>query len=132
MILRKGAISARAGERMLIPINMRDGSLICVGKGNTDWNCSAPHGAGRLLSRTDALMKLTMADYQREMEGVYSTSVQPDTLDEAPMAYKPIEEIIRNIQPTAEILAIIKPIYNFKHSSDTRYVHADTEQERDE
>ena len=114
MILRKGAISARAGERMLIPINMRDGSLICIGKGNADWNYSAPHGAGRLLSRTDALLKLTMDEYQREMEGIYTTSVQPDTLDEAPMAYKSLEEIVRNIQPTAEILCRITPIYNFK------------------
>ncbi len=114
MILRKGAISAGAGERMLIPINMRDGSLICIGKGNADWNYSAPHGAGRLLSRTDALLKLTMAEYEREMSGIYTTSVQPDTLDEAPMAYKSMDEIMRNIQPTAEIVSVIKPIYNFK------------------
>jgi RNA-splicing ligase RtcB len=105
-----------AGERMLIPINMRDGSLICLGKGNADWNYSAPHGAGRLLSRSDALIRLTMEEYKKEMEGIYTTSVQMDTLDEAPMAYKPIDEIIRNIQPTAEIVCRIKPIYNFKAS----------------
>lgn len=116
MILRKGAVSAKAGERLLIPINMRDGSLICTGKGNADWNYSAPHGAGRILSRSDALTKLTMEEYEREMSGIYTTSVYPDTLDEAPMAYKPIEEIVRNIQPTAEVVCRIKPIYNFKAS----------------
>ena len=114
MILRKGSVSAKAGEKLLIPINMRDGSLICVGKGNEDWNFSAPHGAGRLMSRTAAFGCLTMADYEREMQGIYSTCVLPDTLDESPMAYKSMDEIIENIAPTAEIVRRIKPIYNFK------------------
>ena len=114
MILRKGAVSAKAGEKLLVPINMRDGSLICIGKGNEDWNCSAPHGAGRLMSRTAAFERLTMAEYEKEMEGIYTTCVVPDTLDESPMAYKGIDEIVENIEPTAEILCRIKPIYNFK------------------
>ncbi len=114
MVLRKGAVSAKAGERLLVPINMRDGSLICIGKGNPDWNCSAPHGAGRLMSRAAAFERLTMAEYEREMAGIYSTCIVPDTLDESPMAYKSMEEIVENIQPTAEIVSIIKPIYNFK------------------
>jgi len=114
MILRKGAVSAKAGEKLLIPINMRDGSLICIGKGNEDWNFSAPHGAGRLMSRSAAFERLTMADYEREMKGIYTTCVVPDTLDESPMAYKNMDEIIENIEPTAEIVKRIKPIYNFK------------------
>ena len=114
MVLRKGAVSAKAGEKLLIPINMRDGSLICIGKGNGDWNCSAPHGAGRLMSRSVAFEKLTMAEYEAQMAGIYSTCVVPDTLDESPMAYKSMEEIVENIAPTAEILCRIKPIYNFK------------------
>ena len=114
MILRKGSVSAKAGEKLLIPINMRDGSLICIGKGNEDWNCSAPHGAGRLMSRTAAFERLTMAEYEREMAGIYSTCVVPNTLDESPMAYKSIDEIVENIEPTAEIICRIKPIYNFK------------------
>jgi RNA-splicing ligase RtcB len=114
MILRKGAVSARAGERLLVPINMRDGSLIGIGKGNEDWNFSAPHGAGRLMSRTAAFERLTIAEYEREMAGIFSTSVNPDTLDESPMAYKSLDEIVRNIKPTAEIVTRIKPIYNFK------------------
>ena len=114
MILRKGSVSAKAGEKLLIPINMRDGSLICVGKGNEDWNYSAPHGAGRLMSRTAAFERLTMAEYEREMEGIYTTCVVPDTLDESPMAYKSMDEIVENIEPTAEIICRIKPIYNFK------------------
>ena len=114
MILRKGAVSAKEGERLLIPINMRDGSLICIGKGNADWNCSAPHGAGRLMSRSAAFERLTMADYEAQMAGIYSTCVTPDTLDESPMAYKSLDEIVRNIEPTAEIVTRIKPIYNFK------------------
>ena len=114
MILRKGAVSAKAGEKLLIPINMRDGSLICMGKGNEDWNCSAPHGAGRLMSRSAAFERLTMAEYEKEMAGIYSTCVVPDTLDESPMAYKSMEEIVENIEPTAEILCRIKPLYNFK------------------
>ena len=114
MILRKGAVSAKAGEKLLIPINMRDGSLICIGKGNEDWNCSAPHGAGRLMSRSVAFECLTMAEYEREMAGIYSTCIEPDTLDESPMAYKSMHEIVENIEPTAEIVCRIKPIYNFK------------------
>jgi len=113
-ILRKGAVSAKAGERLLIPINMRDGALICLGKGNPDWNFSAPHGAGRLMSRTAAFERLTMEEYEREMAGIYSTCVMGGTLDESPMAYKSREEIVSHITPTAEIVAEIKPIYNFK------------------
>lgn len=116
MILRKGAVSAKAGEKLLIPLNMRDGSLICIGRGNEDWNCSAPHGAGRLLSRKDAFNSLSMEEYKAEMAGIYSTSVLPDTLDESPMAYKSIDEIIKQIEPTATIIERIKPVYNFKAS----------------
>ena len=114
MVLRKGAVSAKAGEKLLVPINMRDGSLICIGKGNADWNCSAPHGAGRLMSRSAAFERLTMAEYEAEMAGIYSTCVVPDTLDESPMVYKSMDDIVENIEPTAEILCRIKPIYNFK------------------
>lgn len=114
MILRKGAISAKKGERILIPINMRDGSLICIGKGNPDWNFSAPHGAGRLMSRTVAFERLTMAEYEEQMAGIYSTCVTPETLDESPMAYKSMDEIIANIDTTADVVCRIKPIYNFK------------------
>ena len=114
MILRKGSVSAKDGEKLLIPINMRDGSLICIGKGNEDWNYSAPHGAGRLMSRSAAFERLTMAEYEAEMAGIYSTCVVPDTLDESPMAYKSMDEIVENIEPTAEIVCRIKPIYNFK------------------
>lgn len=114
MILRKGAVSARKGEVLLIPINMRDGSLICTGKGNPDWNCSAPHGAGRLLSRGEARATLTLTEFKKQMEGIYSTSVSRETIDEAPMAYKTMDDIVSNIGDTAEIDDIIKPIYNFK------------------
>ena len=114
MILRKGAVSAKNGERLLIPINMRDGCLICIGKGNPDWNYSAPHGAGRLMSRAQAKDSLNLNEFKREMEGVYSTSVCRATLDEAPMAYKDMDEILANIKPTATVEKIIKPIYNFK------------------
>jgi len=113
-ILRKGAISAKSGEKILIPINMRDGSLLCVGKGNADWNFSAPHGAGRRLSRAGAFERLTMAEYEKEMQGIFSTCVVPDTLDESPMAYKDMREIVANIEPTAEILCRLRPVYNFK------------------
>ena len=116
MILRKGAVSAKAGERLLIPINMRDGSLICIGKGNDDWNSSAPHGAGRLMSRTAALKALSMEEYESEMSGIFTTSVSKNTLDEAPMAYKSMDEIISHITPTAEIIERIRPTYNFKAS----------------
>lgn len=114
MILRKGSVSAKLGETLLIPINMRDGSLICVGKGNEDWNQSAPHGAGRLMSRTDAKNSLTMQEFQQAMRGIYTTCVQQSTLDESPMAYKNMDEIVEQIQPTAEIVQQIRPVYNFK------------------
>ena len=114
MILRKGSVSAKKGERLLIPINMRDGALICIGKGNPDWNESAPHGAGRIMSRREAKDSISMKDYRETMEGIYSSCVSRGTLDESPMAYKPMEEIIRNIEPTAEIVAHLKPIYSFK------------------
>lgn len=116
MILRKGAISARKGEKVLIPINMRDGSLICIGKGNKDWNYSAPHGAGRLMSRRQAKESITLDEFKKSMEGIYSTTVNKSTLDECALAYKPMDEIIKNIQDTVEIVSIIKPIYNFKAS----------------
>ena len=114
MILRKGSVSAEAGEKLLIPINMRDGSLICIGKGNEEWNCSAPHGAGRIMSRTQAAAQLSMYEYAAEMEGVWSSCVSPETIDESPMAYKPFDEIVAEIGPTAEIAEHIRPVYNFK------------------
>ena len=114
MVLRKGAVSAKAGERLLIPINMRDGSLICTGLGNEDWNCSAPHGAGRLMSRAEAKQSFTVSAFKKEMDGIYTTSVGAATLDECPMAYKPMEAIVDNIAPTAKIKQIIRPVYNFK------------------
>ncbi len=114
MVLRKGAVSAKEGERLLIPINMRDGSLICVGKGNPDWNCSAPHGAGRLMSRADAKHSFTVSQFKKEMDGIYTTSVGKSTLDECPMAYKGMSDIVDNIGETARIEKIIRPIYNFK------------------
>ena len=115
-ILRKGAISARAGERILIPINMRDGSLLCTGKGNAGWNFSAPHGAGRLMSRSRAKETIALADFEKSMEGIYSSTVGRSTIDEAPMAYKSMDEIIENIQDTVTIDAVLKPVYNFKAS----------------
>lgn len=114
MVLRKGAVSAQAGEKLLIPINMRDGSLLCIGKGNPDWNCSAPHGAGRLYSRSQAKSSFTVSEYRKQMEGIYTTSVSKETLDECQMAYKSLEDIAGNISETVEITDIIKPIYNFK------------------
>ncbi len=114
MILRKGAVSAKAGELLLIPINMRDGSLICRGRGNEDWNCSAPHGAGRLMSRSEAKQSFTVSQFKKEMDGIYTTSVGKSTLDECPMAYKSMEDIVGNIGETVEILKVIRPIYNFK------------------
>ena len=113
-ILRKGSISAYEGEELLIPINMRDGSIIAIGKSNADYNYSAPHGAGRLLSRGKAKAQITMEEFKASMEGIYSTSVQVDTIDESPFAYKSIDDIIPNIIPTVDIVKIIKPIYNFK------------------
>lgn len=118
MILRKGAVSAKAGERLIIPINMRDGSLICTGKGNNDWNQSAPHGAGRLMSRSKAKEQFTVSEFERQMEGIYTTSVGRDTLDECPMAYKGMDDIVSNIEDTAEINRVIRPIYNFKAGGD--------------
>lgn len=113
-ILRKGAISARPYEKVIIPMNMRDGSLICVGNGNEDWLKSAPHGAGRLMSRTRAKMDLSMEEYLKEMNGIYTSSVCTETIDESPMAYKPMDEIIELINPTVHVVKVIKPIYNFK------------------
>ena len=116
MILRKGAISAEKGEMVIIPINMRDGSIIAIGKGNKDWNCSAPHGAGRLMSRKKAKEILSLDEFTEIMKDIYTTSVNQSTLDESPMAYKPIDEILENIKDTADIHKIIRPIYNFKSS----------------
>lgn len=113
-IVRKGAISAKKGERVLIPMNMRDGCIIGIGKGNEDWNCSAPHGAGRIMSRMEAKRSVTLDEFTQSMKGIYTTSVGMDTIDESPMAYKPMEEILKNIEPTVEIEKIIKPVYNFK------------------
>lgn len=114
MILRKGAISARAGERVLIPVNMRDGSLICVGKGNPDWNESAPHGAGRLMSRTQARQVISLDQYRQSMTGIYSSSISKETIDEAAFAYKPLSEILAHIGDTVQVIRQIRPIYNFK------------------
>lgn len=113
-IVRKGAISARKGERVIIPMNMRDGCIIGIGKGNEDWNYSAPHGAGRTMSRNIAKKTLNIEDYKKSMDGIYSTSINEDTIDESPMVYKPVEEILEHIKNTLEIEKIIKPIYNFK------------------
>lgn len=113
-MVRKGAISAKDGELLLIPINMRDGCIIGIGKGNDGWNQSAPHGAGRLMSRSEAKSKITLSEFQESMEGIYTTSVNSFTLDESPMAYKPIEEILTHIHETIEIIKIIKPVYNYK------------------
>ena len=113
-IVRKGAISAKKGERVLIPINMRDGSIIAIGKGNSDWNESAPHGAGRIMSRIKAKETFNLKEFKKSMEGIYSTSIVEETIDEAPFVYKPMQEIIDNIKDTVEIERIIKPIYNFK------------------
>ena len=114
MVLRKGAVSAKDGERLLIPINMRDGSLICIGRGNEDWNCSAPHGAGRLMSRSQAKQSFTVSEFKHQMDGIYTTSVGKATLDECPMAYKRMEDIVSNISETVHIERIIRPVYNFK------------------
>ncbi len=120
-IIRKGAVSARKGERLIIPINMRDGSLICVGKGNDDWNQSAPHGAGRRFSRTEAFKKFSLEEYEKTMReaGIFTTCVNHSTLDESPFAYKGMEDIVENISPTAEIVSVVKPVYNFKANSTT-------------
>lgn len=118
MILRKGAVSARKEEKLIIPINMRDGSLVCIGKGNDDWNQSAPHGAGRLMSRSAAKESFTVSEFKNQMNGIYTTSVNKDTLDECPMAYKKMDDIVKNIGDTVDIVKIIKPIYNFKAGGD--------------
>ncbi|MCR5736839.1 MAG: RtcB family protein [Eubacterium sp.] len=119
-IIRKGAVSAKKEERLLIPINMRDGSLICIGKGNEDWNCSAPHGAGRLFSRTEAINRFSVNDFQQTMKeaGVFTTCVNESTLDESPFAYKGMKDIVENIEPTVEIIKVIKPVYNFKAANE--------------
>ena len=113
-VIRKGAVSAKLGQQLIIPINMRDGSLICIGKGNQEWNCSAPHGAGRLFSRAEARRKFTVSAYANEMDGIYTSSVCEETLDECPMAYKPIQSILENISPTVDVVKVIRPTYNFK------------------
>ena len=114
MILRKGAIATHKGEKVLIPINMRDGSVLAVGRGNPEWNFSAPHGAGRIMSRTAAKERLDLEEYRREMEGIYTTSVNEATLDEAPMAYKSLSDIIDVISESVDVIEVLKPIYNFK------------------
>lgn len=116
MILRKGAVSAKKGERLLIPMNMRDGSLMCTGIGNEEWNFSAPHGAGRLMSRKEAFDSFSLSEFKESMAGIYTTSVAKYTIDECPMIYKPMEEIISRVKETVMIDKIIKPIYNFKAS----------------
>lgn len=118
MILRKGAIAAHVGEKVLIPINMRDGSVIAIGKGNSEWNYSAPHGAGRVMSRGMAKKTLSLDEYRASMEGIYTTSVNESTLDEAPMVYKSLEDIIDVIHESVDIIDIIKPVYNFKAAED--------------
>ena len=114
MILRKGAIAAHAGEKVLIPVNMRDGSILAVGKGNPEWNYSAPHGAGRIMSRTAAKNTLDMETYRKSMEGIYTSSVNEFTLDEAPMAYKSLKDIVDVVKETVDIIEIMKPVFNFK------------------
>ena len=114
MVLRKGAVSARRGEQLIIPMNMRDGCLLCVGKGNREWNESAPHGAGRLMSRAEARQRFTLSQFKKEMDGIYSSTLSHDTIDESPMAYKPMEQILARIGPSVEIKELIRPVYNFK------------------
>ena len=115
-VLRKGAVSAQEGGKLLIPINMRDGSLLCLGKGNGEWNCTAPHGSGRTMKRSEAKETISLEEYRREMEGIFTTSVGESTLDESPMAYRRIDEILDAIEPTADVIDILTPIYNFKAS----------------
>lgn len=114
MIIRKGAVAAHYGKKLVIPMNMRDGALICVGKGNEEWNCTAPHGAGRLMSRSKAKENLSMDEFNSSMNGIYTTSVSKATIDESPMAYKPMDEIVSLIDPTVQILTIVKPKINIK------------------
>ena len=114
MILRKGAISAQQGEPVIIPINMRDGVILGTGKGNEDWNCSAPHGAGRVMKREDVRQRYTVSQFKKEMKGIYSSCIGKETLDEAPFAYRGLEQIAGAIGETAEITQVLKPVYNFK------------------
>ena len=116
-MIRKGAISAKKAELLLIPINMRDGCIIGIGKGNEDWNYSAPHGAGRIMSRSKAREVVSVDEFREAMDGIFTTSVGESTIDEAPMVYKPMDEIVENIKDTVDILEIIKPVYNFKASN---------------
>ena len=120
MILRKGSIAAHKGEKVLIPINMRDGSIIAVGRGEQEWNFSAPHGAGRLMSRAKARETIDMDEYRSSMQGIYTTSVNESTVDEAPMAYKSIDDIIDAINDTVDIIDIMKPVYNFKAADEEK------------
>lgn len=121
MILRKGAIAAHKGEKVLIPINMRDGSILAVGKGNPEWNYSAPHGAGRVMSRKKAHDSLSMEEYRKTMEGIYTTSINEGTLDEAPMAYKSLEDIIGVVSESVDVIEVLKPIFNFKASDENPF-----------
>lgn len=116
MVLRKGAVSSQRGEKLLIPMNMRDGSLICTGLGNSDWNCSAPHGAGRIMSRKEVADNFTLSQFKKSMDGIFTSCISRETLDEAPFVYKPMDEILKNIGDTVTVDKIIKPIYNFKAS----------------
>ncbi len=115
-ILRKGAVSAQKGEKLIIPINMRDGCLVCRGGGNEEWNYTAPHGSGRLMKRSDARLSISLEEYKAAMSGIFSTSVNESTIDESPMAYRSIEDIVDVVEPTVEILDITTPVYNFKAS----------------
>ena len=117
-IIRKGAVAANTGEGVIIPLNMRDGAIAGTGLGNEDWNYSAPHGAGRVMSRSEAKKTISLEDYKRSMEGIYSSSVSASTIDESPFAYKPAQEIIDRIEPTVSVWRVIKPIYNFKSGRD--------------
>ena len=121
MILRKGAIRAVKGEKVLIPMNMKDGSILGIGKGNREWNYSAPHGAGRILSRKQAKEMLDIKEYKKSMEGIYTTSISLDTLDEAPQAYKSMEDILDVVKETVDVIEVLKPVYNYKeHGNETR------------
>ena len=120
MILRKGSIAAHKGEKVLIPINMRDGSIIAMGKGNPEWNYSAPHGAGRVMSRATAKQTVNIDEYREAMKGIYTTSVNENTIDEAPMVYKSLDDIIDVINESVDIIEVIKPVFNFKSSEDQR------------
>lgn len=121
MILRKGAIAAHKGEKVLIPINMRDGSILAIGKGNAEWNYSAPHGAGSIMSRTQAIKELSLKEYQQEMAGIYTTSVNEGTIDEAPMAYKSLDDILDVIGDTVDVIDVMKPVYNFKAAEEKHF-----------